>query len=141
MWVIIQRIPLSTTQRELNLFINKQLDSRGWFGLAFNQKTTLKSFSILKMTDRLTGSIECHGLAELDTTTPEEDTLKALNGHQLHGKTVAVRKYYHRSSTRPQDLSSSHNDGLIAELQERRRPNLYIEMLKSNFGRFSTGLF
>ncbi|WP_260291267.1 hypothetical protein [Sedimenticola hydrogenitrophicus] len=128
MWVIIQGIPPSTSQSELRQFLNRRLKRKGWLGLAIRRRNRLKSFSILRMTDRQTGSVECHGLAELETAGRDEETLRNLNGHQLHGRTVAVRKYYHRSA-------SAHREALKKEREsqfgrpERRRPGLYIEML------------
>ncbi|MCW8921575.1 MAG: RNA-binding protein [Sedimenticola sp.] len=139
MWIIIQGIPLTTTQRELNQFLNNQLNGRSWLGFNRNPAIRLKSFSILKMTDRSSGTMECHGLAELETKKPDEETLQALNGHQLQGRTIAVRKYYHRSSRRIAKRDA--NQGLCSPVQqERRRPYLHIEMLKSTTDRLTAGL-
>jgi hypothetical protein len=130
MWIIIQKIPLTTTQRELNQFLNKQISGNRWFGMLFGQQTQLKNFSILRMTDRTSGEIECHGLAEVETSKPEEEMLKVLNGHQLHGQTIAVRKYYHRSNKNAQ-IASAKNTSRFPGQYDRRRPSMHIEMLKA----------
>ncbi|MCW8889222.1 MAG: RNA-binding protein [Sedimenticola sp.] len=140
MWIIIQGIPLTTTQRELNQFLNKQISCKGWFGLSSRSDFRLKTFSILRMTDRASGEMECHGLAELETARPEEEVLKQLNGHRLHGRVITVRKYYHRSSRSIQRMDQMGGPS-GSEHNERRRPYLHIEMLKANAGGFSIGLF
>ncbi|TVO74246.1 hypothetical protein [Sedimenticola selenatireducens] len=140
MWIIIQKIPLTTTQRELNLFLNKQINGNRWFGLSSNQQTRLKSFSILRMTDRTSGEIECHGLAEVETSKPEEEMLRVLNGHQLHGQTIAVRKYYHRSNISTQTAHTKSTSSFPG-LRDRRRHSLHIEMLKANSGGLAIGIF
>ncbi|WP_029134462.1 RNA recognition motif domain-containing protein [Sedimenticola selenatireducens] len=123
MWVIIQGIPLNTTQKELQRFLKRQLGHKGWFGLPVRQQTRLKSAAILRMTDRVTGIVECHGLAQLETLDHDMETLRTLNGHQLHGRAVTVRKYYHRSA-RPQGARRN-----IPSLKsERRRLDLHVEM-------------
>jgi hypothetical protein len=128
MWVIIPGIPLSTSQSELRQFLNRRLKRKGWLGLSIRRRNRLKSYSILRMTDQLTGSVECHGLAELETAGRDEETLRNLNGHQLHGRTVAVRKYYHRS-TKARPVAYPEGRGSPSGRPERRRPELHIEML------------
>jgi hypothetical protein len=123
MWVIIQGIPLDTTQKELQRFLNRQLGHKRWFGLPVGQRNRLKSSAILRMTDRVTGDVECHGLAQLDTAERDDETLRNLNGHLLHGRRVTVRKYYHRAA-RPRGTGR-----IAGSLRlERRRANLHIEM-------------
>ncbi|WP_428623385.1 hypothetical protein [Sedimenticola sp.] len=126
MWIIIQGIPLTTNQQELQQFLSQRLKCGSWFGLPFKRRSGLKSVSILKMTDRLTGEVECHGLAELDTLTPNEETLRSLNGHPFRGRRVTIRKYYHRSSKPAQKVRGSQ-----PVQPERRRPDLHIEMLRN----------
>jgi hypothetical protein len=67
-------------------------------------------------------------LAELETAGRDEETLRNLNGHQLHGRTVAVRKYYHRSTRAPR-VAHLEERGSPSGRPERRRPGLHIEML------------
>lgn len=122
MWVIIQGIPPGTSQRELRQFVNRRLSRRGWLGLTMGRHNRLKSFSILRMTERLTGAVECHGLVELETAGRDEEVLRKLNGHQLHGQRLTVRKYYHRSNRARRESRPAQ--------AERRRPDLLIEMLK-----------
>ncbi|MCW8945124.1 MAG: hypothetical protein OQL27_10160 [Sedimenticola sp.] len=141
MWIIIQRIPLTTTQRELNQFLNKQIIGKSWFSLSANPEIRLKTFSILRMTDRSSGKVECHGLAELESQKPEEETLQLLNGHKLRGQTIFVRKYYHRTSRSTLETKLANN-AIPSEKNERRRPYLHIEMLKAKAGGgFSAKLF
>ena len=140
MWIIIQGIPLSTTQKELNQFLNKQISCKGWFRFSSKAEIRLKTISILRMTDRASGDIECHGLAELETEKPEEEALRLLNGHQLGGRTIPVRKYYHRASRAVQRDKQRSGRTPLDQI-ERRRPSLHIEMLKANAGDFSARLF
>lgn len=123
MWVIIQGIPLNTSQKELQRFLKRQLGHKRWFGLPLRQPIRLKSAAILRMTDRLTGKVECHGLAQLETLDRDIEALRTLNGHQLHGRRVTVRKYYHRSA-RPQRGGRN----MPSLKSERRRLDLHIEM-------------
>lgn len=127
MWVIIQQIPAATTNQELSRFISRRLGRRGWLRTSLGKHSGLKSYSILRMTDRVTGIVECHGLAELADDRPEEETLKSLNGHRLNGRPVAVRKYYHRSAP----ARASGPTALPAGIRERRRSDLHIEMIRS----------
>lgn len=127
MWVIIQQISPATTNQELSRFISRRLGRRGWLRTSLGKHSGLKSHSILRMTDRVTGIVECHGLAELADDRPEEETLKSLNGHRLNGRQVAVRKYYHRSgSARAKELAA-----LPGGIGERRRSDLHIELVPS----------
>lgn len=130
MWVIIQQIPAATTSQELSRFLSRRLGRRGWLRTSLGRHNSLKSFSILRMTDRVTGSVECHGLAELVDDRPEEETLKSLNGHRLNGSPVSVRKYYHRSSP-VHATRASQALQLPGGTHERRRPDLHIEMVRS----------
>lgn len=127
MWVIIQQIPTATTNQELSRFISRRLGRRGWLRTSLGKHSGLKSYSILRMTDRVTGIVECHGLAELADDRPEEETLKSLNGHRLNGRPVAVRKYYHRNAP----ARASEPAALPAGIRERRRSDLHIEMIRS----------
>lgn len=123
MWVIIQGLPLHTTQEELQRFLNRRLGQKRWFGLPVRQTNRLKSSAILRMTDRATGDVECHGLAQLETAERDEETLRNLNGHQLHGRQVTVRKYYHRAAM---PRGAARIAGSLRS--ERRRADLHIEM-------------
>jgi len=123
MWVIIQGIPLKTTRKELRRFLKRQLGNKRWFGLPIRQQRRLKSAAILKMTDRLTGEVEYYGLAQLETRDHDEEALRTLNGHRLHGRTVTVRKYYHRSAKTHQPGRQSR-----PSRPERRRLDLHVEM-------------
>jgi len=127
MWVIIQQIPPATTNQELSRFISRRLGRRGWLRTSLGKHNGLKSHSILRMTDRVTGIVECHGLAELADDRPEEETLKSLNGHRLNGRRVSVRKYYHRGGP----SRASEQAVLPAGIRERRRTDLHIEMVRS----------
>ncbi|MCW8907130.1 MAG: hypothetical protein OQL28_07760 [Sedimenticola sp.] len=127
MWVIIQQIPTATTNQELSRFLSRRLGRRGWLRTSLGKHNGLKSHSILRMTDRVTGIVECHGLAELADDRPEEETLKSLNGHRLNGRRVAVRKYYHRNA----QSRASEPAVLPGGVRERRRSDLHIEMVRS----------
>ena len=127
MWVFIKEIPPTTTNRALGQFLHKKIN-RNWVTQAFFQ-SELKQCSILRITDENTGTIECHGLAEIESLKPDSIMIAQLDGQSFLGKSVRVRKYYHRATCDSPRHQGTTN--MVKEIKQgnRRRSNLRIEVI------------
>ena len=127
--IFLRKIPSEANHAELREFFAGAVRPR-WYW-PFRTSGVVTECKIVRIKDR--SSAEYHGLAEIQ---PERAALRAaivLNGNQLGGQIVEVRKWYDRSQDRdrrrpatrtPTDPPFSDRRG-----RDRRRSNLAIEMI------------
>jgi len=125
--LFLRRLPEGVTCKELKQFIQttvRELDSR-----PFPLKAAVCNCSIVCISDSESGTREYHGLVEVQPAKAAIDAIALLNGRELRGQKIEVRRYQHRSPLRDQRDEPSGYTGESPELYERRRPNLRIDLV------------
>ncbi|MGD8930934.1 MAG: hypothetical protein PVI52_00090 [Chromatiales bacterium] len=83
---------------------------------------------IRKLVNRATGSVEYHGVVDIEPAKGAVRAIRKLNLTPLKGKTVEVRKYYKRSPLRDRrEGGSQEATSANRRKRDRRRPNLAEE--------------
>jgi RNA recognition motif-containing protein len=130
--LFLRNLPYNVTRRDLKLFIQTELRKAGIRG---NPLLNLCSnCSILKITDPAAATHEYHGLVEIQPARIALLAIGALNGKQLAGSAIEVRRYRHRSpwGERRNRTDERRDSGVEPPpLRERRRPNLKIELVET----------
>lgn len=126
MWIFIKEIPATTTQRSLAQFLNKSLGNHKILNIF--SSTELKQCSVLKITDPGTGESEFHAVAEIESSKPEPETLRLLDGQQLQGRRLEVRKFHHRATSAEAWQYNPIDKQQEIRRCDRRRDNLQIEL-------------
>jgi len=98
MLIFIRLLPESVTQGELRRFVEKAIHSP-WRNL-FLARSKIRMAEIRKLVNRATGSVEYHGLVDIEPAKGAVTAIRKLHLTPLKGKTVEVRKYYKRSPLR-----------------------------------------
>jgi hypothetical protein len=126
--LFLRGLPEDLTRKELKSFV--QAAVREPRGLGFSLKTAVCNCSIVRITEPASGHSEIHGLVEVQPATAAVRAIEQLNGQELKGARVEVRRYHHRSLLRDR---RHEVEGIGAENRsgERRRKNLKIELLKA----------
>jgi hypothetical protein len=110
----------------------KELQRAGVRGLPlFNLCSNCR---ILRITDQAAGTVEYHGLVEVQPARIALQAIQILNGKEIGRTPIEVRRYRHRSAWgEHQHRSDSFRGGaLVARpLLERRRGNVKIELLEA----------
>jgi RNA recognition motif-containing protein len=125
--LFVRNLPTSVTRRDLRQFIQRELKQAGIRGLPL--MSTCTSCCILQITDPATGSREYHGLVEMQPARIALQAIAILNGKEIAGTPMEVRRYRHRSTW------GMYNGCLLGQsseadaIHERRRPNLRIELV------------
>lgn len=134
--LFLRGLPHDLTCRELKSFV--QAAVRDPNPRAFTVTAAVCDCSILRLTDRTTGISELHGLVEVQPAKAAIRAIEELNGRELKGVVIEVRRYHHRSLLRErrQDQApfANGNGGEGSETtdnrqQERRRRNLKIDLI------------
>jgi hypothetical protein len=126
MLIFIRLLPESVTQGELRRFVEKAIHSP-WSGLFF-ARCKIRMAEIRKLVNRATGSVEYHGVVDVEPAKGAAKAIRKLNLTPLKGKAVEVRKYYKRSPLRDRREGGSLEAASANRRQrDRRRPNLVAE--------------
>ncbi len=126
MLIFIRLLPESVTQGELRKFVEKAMHSP-WRSLFFSH-SKIHTAEIRKLVNRATGSVEYHGIVDIEPAKGAVAAIRRLDRTPLRGKTVEVRKYYQRSPLRDRrggEAAGESSDN--RRKRDRRRPNLVAE--------------
>ena len=99
MWIFIRHIHKGTTRKELGRFVNKGLRPP-WMLIPLPSPAKLKRCEILQINHPETKTTEYHGLVQIEPSLAALPVIERLNGRQMQGKLIEVRKYFRRSSYR-----------------------------------------
>ena len=126
MLIFIRLLPEAVTQGELRRFVEKAVHSP--WRILFFYRCKIQMAEIRKLVNRATGSVEYHGVVDIEPAKGAAMAIRKLNLTPLKGKTVEVRKYYKRSSLRdrresgvPEEASANRRK------RDRRRQNVVAE--------------
>ena len=125
MLIFIRLLPESVTQGELRRFVEKAIHSP-WRSLFF-ARSKIRMAEIRKLVNRATGSVEYHGLVDVEPAKGAVTAIRKLHLTPLKGKTVEVRKYYKRSPLRDRREQGNEEVSENRRKRDRRRPNLVAE--------------
>ncbi len=129
MWILLRHIPKGTTRQDLSKFVNKGLKP-SWVFLPFLSHAKVKRCEILQIQNPRTKTIEHHGLVQIDPSKEALQVIERLNGRELRGKFIEVRKYFRRSGYRDRRaLFSKCEDRQELRRQDRRRDQLRSKVL------------
>ncbi len=128
MWLLLRQIPKGVTCKELEKFVGKGLQP-SWMLFPLQSHSILKRCEILQIFNPETKTTEYHGLVQID---PGKATalIKRLNGRNLLGTPIEVRKYIRRSSYRDHRQILPNREGQQEfRQQDRRRDGLRSRVL------------
>lgn len=131
--LFLRGLPQDLTSRELKSYVQAAVRDPNPRAFAFT--AAVGNCSILRLTDRTTGASELHGLVEVQPAMAAMRAIEELNGKELKGVAIEVRRYHHRSLLRDrrQDQVPFGNADTVEDAdnrrQERRRRNLKIELV------------
>jgi len=120
--LFLPSLPESATRKDVKQFVRDGLAESGYHGLALFGAVT--RCSILCVTDPVSGKSECHGLVQIRPAKAAMQAIEALNGKELLGSKVEVRRYHQRSGL-PSALAS-------AAQKERRRRELKLDLVETS---------
>mgnify|MGYP001025961580 FL=1 len=120
--LFLPSLPESATRKDVKQFVRDGLAESGYHGLALYSAVT--SCTILCVTDPVSGKSECHGLVQIRPAKAAMQAIEALNGKELLGSKVEVRRYHQRSGL-PSALAS-------AAQKERRRRELKLDLVETS---------
>ena len=118
MWILITRIEPSTTHDEIYRFAKKGLRGR-WPLISPASRGRAKRCGILRISDRRSKFMECHGLVSIEPIKSAMEAIERLNGISFHGNPVTVRRYFSRSTER--DRRNHFDQQSVPEHKDRRR--------------------
>jgi RNA recognition motif-containing protein len=135
MLIFIRVLPESVTRDDLYQFASRAV--RSPWSRMFGQRGRIKGVDILKITDQERGSVAYHGLVDIEPAKSAMIAIKRLDGSEINGKRVLVRKYYTRSRYRDRRGQMPQPAALTIlnrRLKDRRRPQLSKEMVHVSGG-------
>ena len=119
MMLFLRGLPENLTRKELKAFIQSAVKSAG--NRSFSFKATVCTCTILRITDRSNGTVEHHGLVEVQPAKAAMQAIEELNGKELKGVPIEVRRYHHRTPLRDRRRNKIAYDQAECRQQERRR--------------------
>jgi len=128
--LFLRNLPPNVARRDLKTFVVAQLRQAGIRGSFL--LNLCANCSILRMTDPDRGTVEYHGLVEVQPARIAMQAIAVLNGKCIGNTPIEVRRYRQRSpwGERRNRIDSQGDGTLVAEpLRERRRPNLKIDLV------------
>lgn len=125
--LFVRNLPYSVSRRDLKQFIQRELRVAGIRGLPL--MSTCTSCNILRITDPATGTREYHGLVEMQPARIALQAISVLNGKEIAGTPIEVRRYRHRSAWGERRSRQYGESAATQVAHERRRPNLKIELV------------
>ena len=129
MWIFIRQIPKGTTRKELGKFVSKGLRP-SWIFFPLPSHVKVKRCEILQISNPETKTTEYHGVVQIDPSSAALLVIERLDGRELQGKLVEVRKYFRRSSYRDRRrILSEQKLQQENRRQDRRRERLSSRVL------------
>ncbi|HYN78094.1 MAG TPA: RNA-binding protein [Lamprocystis sp. (in: g-proteobacteria)] len=128
--LFLSPLPPNFTRRDLKAFLCRELRKVGVRGIPLFRLCT--NCSILRITDRAAGTVEYHGLVEVRPARVAMQAVQLINGTEVNGTLIEVRRYRHRSLWGEHRHRSNAGQGgpLVAHpLTERRRAHLHLELV------------
>jgi hypothetical protein len=130
--LFVRHLPRNVSRRDLKAFVHSELRRVGVRGTLLLHLCS--DCRILRVTDTAKGSQQYHGLVEIQPAGLALQAIDLLNGKQLCGKPVEVRRYRNRSPwgqhrARLADDASGTNE--MPPMIERRRQSLRIDLVES----------
>ncbi|MCB1759715.1 MAG: RNA-binding protein [Gammaproteobacteria bacterium] len=136
--IFIRRLPESVTRLDLIHFVSAALRPQ-WSLFRRGDGPQQIDCEIFRVTSLDNQSAEYHGIVHFEDPTEAMAVIERLNGRQLKGKRMEVRKYYHRSNLRDRRRQPNGQmpAGDIVEQRQadRRRNHLQIEPLHAGITR------
>ncbi len=126
MWLFIRRIRYTTTRKQLERFIARGLQHH-WLFIPLPSKAHIKRCEILQITNGQGHEAEFHGLVDIEPASAAQAAIEKLDGKELKGKAVQIRKFFRRSYLRDRRQGFGRRNGQQNEerrQQDRRRPNI-----------------
>ncbi len=128
MLVFIREIPESVSRQDLRHFVSEGLRSPWRRLLGHNGE--IRALEILRILDEEAGTIEFHGLVDIESAKDAQRVIRRLNGRRLLGRNVEVRQYHVRSPQRDR-RGQPHAEGELLvpdrRVRDRRRSHLRRE--------------
>jgi hypothetical protein len=126
--LFLRGLPENLTQKELKAFILPAI--RKGSGRSIGPKAAVSSCTILRMADPMSGTVEFHGLVEIQPAKVAMHAIVELNGRELKGRKVEVRRYHSRSVLRDRRLEAAAATANTTDDSRReRRRNLKIDLV------------
>jgi RNA recognition motif-containing protein len=136
--IFIRRLPESVTRLDLIHFVSAALRPQ-WSIFRRGDDLQQIDCEIFQVTSVDNQTAEYHGIAHFNDPTEAMAVIERLNGRQLKGKRMEVRKYFHRSALRDRRRHPFDRlpGGDIVEKRQadRRRDQLLIEPLHAGITR------
>lgn len=129
--LFLRDLPPDISRKDLLAFVRDALRSAGLRGMPLIKMCS--NCQIMRIIDPTAGTVEYHGLIEIQPARIVVQAIAVLNGRELAGHPIEVRRYRHRSSWG--EHRRLHGDPGDAErvaanpLVERRRENLKIDLV------------
>lgn len=98
MRLFLRMLPAGVGEEELYRFVQRSL--RSPWSRMFGRGGRLKSVNILKITDIETGSVEYHGVADIEPAKSAMMAARRLQRSNLRGRELEVRPYHYRTQKR-----------------------------------------
>lgn len=127
MMLFLPGLPQHLTRKELKAFVQAGLKSPE--DRPFSVKANVCACTILRITDQCDGNIEHHGLVEVQPAKAAIRAIDELNGRELNGTRIQVRRYHHRSPLRDRRRNQAPPEQAENRKQERRRRDLKIDLV------------
>lgn len=130
MKIFLRALPVGTWDRDLKAFV-QTIIAPPWY-MPLRNRATIKSCKILKITDPNLGTVEFHGLLDLQPAKAALDAIDRLNGQsRLEARKWHVRSKYHYDRRDRYALSA---DAWIQDRRQdsRRRYKLVIEVYQQS---------
>ena len=125
--LFVRNLPYNVSRRDLKQLIQWELKKAGIRGLPL--MSTCANCSILRITDPATGTQEYHGLVEMQPARIALQAISILNGKEIAGTPMEVRRYRHRSAWGEHGSGHYGDSAGKRVTHERRRPNLKVELV------------
>lgn len=131
--LFLRNLPIDFSRRALREFVESELNQAGIRVTVFRNPCC--NYSILRITDRSSGTQEYHGLVEIRPARRAMQAIRILNGKLVGGKPIEVRRYRHRSPLNTAFGMAQgrvlQEDGIPSPMESRRR-NIKIELLEED---------
>ncbi len=127
MKIFLRRIPANTQYDDISEFIAPAL-KKGFF----RRPGKILNIEILALQDTREGTIEYHGLVNLDSEQSVHYAINGLKNRRLNGRYVLVRPYFSRHSENDprEHFRNADSEQFIEKRQGDRRRGKYLEVIK-----------
>lgn len=125
--LFLRGLPEGLKRKDLKTFIQAVLKSAD--NRPFYSKATVSTCTILKITDQSNGTVEHHGLVEVQPAKAAIQAIETLNGKGLRGARIEARRYHHRTPLRDPRRTEIAPDHSENRREERRRGNIKIDLV------------